>query len=65
MAIMEIVAGLGSASVYRLEKTWEGLSQAKKEQYEKLKLLVSRADNFKEMRRAVKNCTPPSIPYLG
>lgn len=63
--LMEVLSGLGSASVYRLRKTWEALPPQTIQLYENLKSLMSPEGSFKKYREHLKNINPPTIPYLG
>jgi len=64
-ALMEILSGLQSSSVFRLRQTWEGLGSKQQVLYEELKELMTRQGNFSKLRKHVKTCNPPLIPYLG
>jgi len=63
-ALMEILSGLQSSSIFRLRQTWDGLGTKQIQTYEELKDLMTRQGNFK-LRKHVKTCNPPLIPYLG
>ena len=63
--LMEVLSGLGSASVYRLKSTWELLPPKQTETYADLKSLMSPDLSFKKYREHLKNVNPPTIPYLG
>jgi son of sevenless-like protein len=64
-AVMEIVSGLESSSIHRLQKTWMRIPQTAKTMLEELKGLMSQNGNFKLFRTTLKNATPPCLPYLG
>jgi hypothetical protein len=63
--VMEILSGLGSASVHRLKQTWEALPKPIAELLTNLKTLMSPDASFKRYRENLKNVNPPTIPYLG
>jgi hypothetical protein len=63
--LFEICGGLNSISIHRLDKTWEGIPQKLKSEFESLTLLISRKKNYGEMRNELKLCTPPILPYIG
>eukprot|EP01088_Endostelium_zonatum_P020160 TRINITY_DN728_c1_g2_i1.p1 TRINITY_DN728_c1_g2~~TRINITY_DN728_c1_g2_i1.p1 ORF type:complete len:1443 (-),score=436.88 TRINITY_DN728_c1_g2_i1:116-4444(-) len=63
--MMEIVSGLQSSSVYRLNQTWAGVSKAQKRQYEEIHELMSREKNHNNFRTHLHSVDPPCIPYLG
>jgi son of sevenless-like protein len=68
-ATFEIVAGLESASIYRLKKTWAGLGYADKAKWQKLKVLSNGNKNRLAYRDAAKRVRErqerPAIPFLG
>eukprot|EP01114_Cavostelium_apophysatum_P003195 TRINITY_DN1296_c0_g1_i3.p1 TRINITY_DN1296_c0_g1~~TRINITY_DN1296_c0_g1_i3.p1 ORF type:complete len:979 (+),score=384.94 TRINITY_DN1296_c0_g1_i3:893-3829(+) len=64
-AVMEIYSGLQATSVYRLRQTWNGLSSRLQGVFEELKDLMARQGNFSKLRKHLKTCNPPIIPYLG
>eukprot|EP01113_Clastostelium_recurvatum_P035629 TRINITY_DN4990_c1_g1_i3.p1 TRINITY_DN4990_c1_g1~~TRINITY_DN4990_c1_g1_i3.p1 ORF type:complete len:716 (-),score=200.35 TRINITY_DN4990_c1_g1_i3:36-2183(-) len=66
-AVMEILAGLQNAAIYRLKHTWDKVNakQPYAEQYQSLLDLMSNKGNFKDYRAALMSCQPPCIPYLG
>jgi hypothetical protein len=63
--MMEILSGLQSSSVFRLKQTWNALTSRQKEQFEEIKDLMSRHQNYAHLRKHIKQCNPPLIPYLG
>ncbi|RKP20342.1 ras GEF, partial [Rozella allomycis CSF55] len=60
-----IMAGLSSASVYRLKKTKETLSAKLLKTYDDLNNVASSDLNFKNLRSRVQNAEPPVIPFPG
>jgi len=64
-AMFEIVAGLESSAINRMKKSWDKLDSKTKTSYKSMKDLVSRANNFKNLREHLKTVMPPCIPYLG
>jgi son of sevenless-like protein len=62
---MEILSGLQLSSIYRLRQTWAGLSGKQMSVFDELKELMSRQGNFSVLRKHLKTCNPPIIPYLG
>lgn len=63
--IMEILSALESSSVFRLKQTWAGLSTKQKEVFDELKELMARTNNYQGLRKHLRTCNPPLIPYLG
>ncbi|CAF3738187.1 unnamed protein product [Rotaria socialis] len=64
-ACMAVVMALQSAPIYRLEKTWMGLSKRDRTTFSNLKELVSSNENWKRLRHHLTNTKLPCIPYLG
>jgi len=62
-AVFALMAGLNSAPVHRLKKTWEAAGTAK--QFEEWMALTSNRGSWKTYRQALHNADPPCIPYLG
>ena len=63
--IMEFLAGLQNAGVYRLKETWARLDKKQIRAWDMLKTRMSRDNNFKIFRESLRTVSPPSIPYLG
>lgn len=49
----------------RLRQTWEDISSKHAQLFEELKELMTRQGNFSLLRKHLRNCNPPLIPYLG
>ncbi|XP_051898129.1 ras-specific guanine nucleotide-releasing factor RalGPS2-like [Pristis pectinata] len=64
--LMAVISALQSTPIFRLSKTWTLLSRKDKAMFEKLETLMSKEDNYKELR-AYTSClrNTPCIPYLG
>jgi len=62
--IMAILGALGNAAVYRLKKTFEGITKENKIKIEDLRTLGSQTGNYAKLRSAY-SCNPPLVPYLG
>jgi len=63
-----ILCALQSAAVYRLSKTWNGLTKHTKQTFEKLLDLFSDRDNYTRLRDHMNSTAlkhNPCIPYLG
>ncbi|XP_048359268.1 ras-specific guanine nucleotide-releasing factor 2 isoform X1 [Sphaerodactylus townsendi] len=63
--VLEITSALNRSAVYRLKKTWAKISKQTKALMDKLQKTVSSEGRFKNLRETLKNCNPPSVPYLG
>ncbi|CAF4267349.1 unnamed protein product [Rotaria sp. Silwood2] len=62
---MAVVMALQSAPIYRLQKTWMGLSKRDRTTFSNLKEFVSSNENWKRLRHHLSNTKLPCIPYLG
>ncbi|KAI4788752.1 hypothetical protein KUCAC02_035654 [Chaenocephalus aceratus] len=63
--VLEITSALNRSAIYRLKKTWAKISKQTKALMDKLQKTVSSEGRFKNLRETLKNCNPPSVPYLG
>jgi len=63
--VFSITAGLGLSSIYRLKKTWTGVSEEFIKTYDKFKALMSNKNSFETVRNRIKQVKPPCIPYIG
>uniref|UniRef100_A0A8D2KZJ1 Ras protein specific guanine nucleotide releasing factor 2 n=1 Tax=Varanus komodoensis TaxID=61221 RepID=A0A8D2KZJ1_VARKO len=63
--VLEITSALNRSAIYRLKKTWAKVSKQTKALMDKLQKTVSSEGRFKNLRETLKNCNPPSVPYLG
>ncbi|KAH3762936.1 Ras guanine nucleotide exchange factor [Pelomyxa schiedti] len=64
-AVMEIISALQNSAVHRLKNTWEILSPAAWDIYDKLTALFDAKGNFQVYRDALKVAVAPCLPYLG
>ncbi|KAH3762931.1 cell division control protein [Pelomyxa schiedti] len=64
-ALMEIIAGLTNSIVFRLKKTWGGISQWHSHVFEACKHLMETTKNNARLRQKLHTIYPPCIPYLG
>uniref|UniRef100_A0A673XBU8 Ras protein specific guanine nucleotide releasing factor 2 n=1 Tax=Salmo trutta TaxID=8032 RepID=A0A673XBU8_SALTR len=63
--VLEITSALNRSAIYRLKKTWAKVCKQTKALMDKLQKTVSSEGRFKNLRETLKNCNPPSVPYLG
>lgn len=64
-AVMEIISGLHSSSVFRLKASWGGLPKKSVQAYEEMHATMSRDKSYKLFRAVLRAVNPPCIPYLG
>eukprot|EP00300_Choanocystis_sp_HF-7_P018491 c20054_g1_i4.p1 GENE.c20054_g1_i4~~c20054_g1_i4.p1 ORF type:complete len:435 (+),score=136.95 c20054_g1_i4:37-1341(+) len=60
-----LVAGINSAAVFRLKKTWEKVKDKDRQTLEDMNKLIDGNKNFAELRSHLAKLEPPTIPYLG
>lgn len=64
--LMEVVAALNSAAVFRLKRTWELLPRASAKEFSELDDLVKPQRSHAALRRAIgEGHREASVPYLG
>lgn len=66
-AMTSIISALSSSSIFRLKKTWNGVSEEHKQKYQKFSKIMDSNKNFttyREMFNKVK-LIEPSLPFFG
>ncbi|KAI9089630.1 ras guanine nucleotide exchange factor domain-containing protein [Phlyctochytrium arcticum] len=63
--VRSITAGLQSAPVHRLERTWAMVGRREKAAFDKMCDLMSPLRNSDAYRRRLIDTKPPCVPYLG
>ncbi|KAJ3007665.1 hypothetical protein HKX48_008993 [Thoreauomyces humboldtii] len=63
--LMSILAGLNSAPIHRLKRTWELVSQRSHDMLDALRTTMSATRNFGNYRSALHSANPPCVPFLG
>jgi len=64
-ALNEIISALNTSAVFRLKKTWAGLSQHHTKLFSELSELMSNKHNYQNLRHQLHDVQPPFVPYLG
>jgi len=62
---MAVMSAFGSSAIHRLKHTWSSVKPKYIESAKKYQQLFSSEGSYKNYREAVKNSTPPAIPFLG
>lgn len=60
-----IISALGTAPILRLSRTWQQLNPKTNAMLESMRTLISSTKNFALYREALREATPPCIPFLG
>ena len=63
--LLEVMAALLSSSVFRLKRTWNGISRGHKVRFKEYMALASNAKNFAELRGRLKFVYGACVPYIG
>jgi len=64
-SLCAIRAGLCSAPIHRLRKTWDGIPRKSKEIKQKIDLLFKLGNGQKMLRERIAVISQPAIPHLG
>jgi hypothetical protein len=63
--LMAIICILNSSTISRLRKTWDVVSQKRKDALRTLQEIVEPAQNHKALRTRLHDHVPPCLPFLG
>ncbi|TQS37863.1 hypothetical protein Golomagni_01649 [Golovinomyces magnicellulatus] len=63
--LIAIICGVNSSTIIRLKKTWESVSQRRKDLLKSLSAVVEPSKNYAGLRRRLHDHVPPCIPFLG
>lgn len=63
--LMAIICSLNSSTITRLRKTWDAISQKRKEAFRNLQEIVESSQNNKVLRTKLHDHVPPCLPFLG
>jgi son of sevenless-like protein len=62
---MAILAGLNSAPIHRLKRTWELISTKTTVVLDMVKARMNQTKNFSTYREGLHSIDPPCVPFLG
>ncbi len=63
--VAAVYAGLTASSVHRLTETFDKISEASRGKLADFEKLMRRDENYRVLRRNIREATGPCIPYLG
>lgn len=63
--LTSIICTLNSSTIIRLRKTWDAISQKRKDTVRTLQEIVEPAQNHKVLRAKLHDHVPPCLPFLG
>ncbi|RKF55457.1 hypothetical protein GcM3_201004 [Golovinomyces cichoracearum] len=63
--LIAIICGVNSSTIVRLKKTWEAVSQRRKDLLNSLAAVVEPSKNYAGLRRRLHDHVPPCLPFLG
>ena len=63
--LMAIICSLNSSTISRLRKTWDVISQKRREMLRTLQAAVEPSQNHKVLRGRLHDHVPPCLPFLG
>ncbi|EFX06303.1 Ras guanine-nucleotide exchange protein cdc25p [Grosmannia clavigera kw1407] len=64
-ALMAIICSLNSSTIARLRKTWDIVSQKRRDMLKTMQAIVEPAQNNKVLRGRLNGHVPPCLPFLG
>ena len=63
--LLAIICSLNSSTIIRLKKTWEIVSQKRKDMLKVLQTVVEPDKNYVTLRRRLHDHVPPCLPFVG
>lgn len=63
--LMAIICSLNSSTIIRLKRTWDMVSQKRKDMLKSMQAIVSSERNSTVLRRRLQGHVPPCLPFLG
>lgn len=64
-SLMAIICSLNSSTIVRLKRTWELVSQKRKDMLKDLQAIVKPDKNYATLRRRLNDHVPPCLPFVG
>jgi len=64
-SLMGILAGISSAPVHRLKRTWSAIPSKTRLLLDSLRTVMDSTSNFSRYREALHSVNPPCVPFLG
>ncbi|RFU26094.1 hypothetical protein B7463_g10240, partial [Scytalidium lignicola] len=64
-SLMAIICSLNSSTIVRLRKTWDNISQKRKETLNSLQAIVEPDKNYAVLRRRLSDHVAPCLPFVG
>ncbi|TAQ85924.1 hypothetical protein B7494_g5752 [Chlorociboria aeruginascens] len=63
--LMAIICSLNSSTILRLKRTWDGVSQKRKDMLKRLQSVVEPDKNYANLRKRLHDHVPPCLPFVG
>ncbi len=64
-SLMAIICSLNSSTIIRLKKTWDSVSQKRKDMLKGLQAIVDPNKNYAVLRKRLHDHVPPCLPFVG
>lgn len=64
-SLMAIICSLNSSTIVRLKRTWDVVSQKRKDMLRSLQSIVEPDKNYATLRRRLHDHVPPCLPFVG
>jgi hypothetical protein len=64
-SLMAIICSLNSSTIVRLKRTWDIVSQKRKDMLKGLQSIVEPDKNYAVLRRRLHDHVPPCLPFVG
>jgi len=64
-SLMAIICSLNSSTIIRLKRTWDIVSQRRKDMLKALQAIVEPDKNYAVLRRRLHDHVPPCLPFVG